>query len=239
MYGVQLSTMTTKERARERLSREAVTGRALAVADEEGLEALTIRRLATDLGVTPMALYWHFQDKERLLDGVAERVLSEVTLPADDPAVPWEVRLRALLDALLDSLQAHPAAVEVIKTRIMLSEPGQELTERALSLLRSAGFSSERSAQLAHYMLTFMVGLVSGLPGFAVGADDEVHEQHLRMKRATLQALPPKRFPHVIESAGPLTDCGDAAAWFSRGLDMLLAGVVAMQPTRPPAAPSR
>ena len=226
MYGVQLSTMTTRQ-ARERLSREAVTGRALAVADEEGIDALTIRRLATDLGVTPMALYWHFQDKERLLDGVAERVLSEVRLPADDGS-PWEVRLRALLDALLAALRAHPGVAEVVKTRILASEPGQELTERALSLLRTAGFSSERSAQLAHYMLMFMVGLVSGLPGLAVGADDEVHQQQLRMKRATLQALAPTRFPQVIEAAGPLTDCGDAQAWFCRGLDMLLGGIVAM-----------
>lgn len=220
--------MATRQRVKERLSREAVTGRAIAVADDEGLEALTIRRLATDLGVTPMALYWHFQDKERLLDGVAERVLSEVDLPADDGSVAWPARLRGVLDALLEVLVAHPAVVEVVKTRIMLSEPGQELTERALSLLREAGFSAERSAQLAHYMLTFMVGLVSGLPGLAVGVDDEAHEQRLRMKWATLQALPPKRFPRVIEAAGPLTDCGDAQAWFSRGLDMLVAGVVAM-----------
>src|SRR3954452_5854316 len=75
---------------KERLRRDTVTERALALADAEGIDAVTIRRLATDLGVTPMALYWHFQDKERLLDGVAELVLSQITPPADDAARPLE-----------------------------------------------------------------------------------------------------------------------------------------------------
>src|SRR5882724_7082554 len=65
-----------READRTRLTKQAVVQRALALADSDGLDALTIRRLATDLGVTPMALYWHFRNKEELLAGLADQVWS-------------------------------------------------------------------------------------------------------------------------------------------------------------------
>src|SRR3954452_13798312 len=139
-YAVQLSTVTPpKTETRSPLSRDVVADRALALADAEGIEAVTIRRLATDLGVTPMALYWHFRTKERLLDGVAELVLAQVTLPADDESRPWDERLREVFDDLLAVLAAHPSVVDVVKTRILQSEPGLDLTEHVLGLLRGAG----------------------------------------------------------------------------------------------------
>jgi TetR/AcrR family transcriptional regulator, tetracycline repressor protein len=214
---------------KERLRRDVVTERALTLADAEGIEAVTIRRLATDLGVTPMALYWHFQDKERLLDGVAELVLSEVTLPADDESRPWEERLREVLDQLLAVLAAHPAVTDVVKSRILQSEPGLELTERVLALLRGAGFSPEQSAQQAVYALLFIVGLVTGEPGALPGdEDDEAREARLRGKWAGLQALSPKRYPHILEAAAPLTACDSSDAWRAAGMDLLLRGLCEM-----------
>jgi TetR/AcrR family tetracycline transcriptional repressor len=221
-----MPTRTTKER----LSRDTVTERALAMADAEGIEALTIRRLATDLGVTPMALYWHFADKERLLDGMAELVLSQVKLPVDDESRPWDQRLREVLDQLLGVLAAHPSVTDVVKTRILQSEPGLELTERVLGLLRGAGFSPEQSAQQAVYALLFIVGLVTGEPGLMHGEeDDEARDARLRGKWASLQALSPKRYPHVLEAALPLTSCDDSQEWRAAGLDLLLCGLRDMQ----------
>jgi TetR/AcrR family transcriptional regulator, tetracycline repressor protein len=221
-----MPTRTTKER----LSRDTVTERALAMADAEGIEALTIRRLATDLGVTPMALYWHFADKERLLDGMAQLVLSQVKLPVDDESRPWDQRLREVLDQLLGVLAAHPSVTDVVKTRILQSEPGLELTERVLGLLRGAGFSPEQSAQQAVYALLFIVGLVTGEPGLMHGEeDDEARDARLRGKWASLQALSPKRYPHVLEAALPLTSCDDSQEWRAAGLDLLLCGLRDMQ----------
>lgn len=210
---------------KERLSRATVAGRALELADAEGIDALTIRRLATDLGVTPMALYWHFADKERLLDGVAERVLDEVSLPADDGSAAWDVRLRAVLDELVRVLAAHPATTDVVKGRILASEPGVELTERVLGLFAAAGFSAERAAQLAVYCLVYIVGLVAGQPGTAIGREDEAsRDDRVRAKWAALQALSPARYPHVVAAAGPLTDCHDDT-YFPLAMDLLVNGL--------------
>src|ERR1700748_2831143 len=81
---------------RTRLTRAVVVDRALQLADADGLEALTIRKLATDLRVTPMALYWHFRSKDELLEGLAERIWSEIDVNVDR-AAPWPDQLRWLL----------------------------------------------------------------------------------------------------------------------------------------------
>ena len=81
---------------------------ALKLADADGLDALTIRKLAQDLGVTPMALYWHFRSKEDLLEGVAERVWGEIDVTS---TVRRRGRsFRALLESLVGVLRAHPSA---------------------------------------------------------------------------------------------------------------------------------
>src|SRR5258707_15683849 len=73
-----MAAAKTSETERTKLSRPAVVDRALALADRAGVDALTIRRLATELGVTPMALYWHFRSKEELIAGVADRIWGEI-----------------------------------------------------------------------------------------------------------------------------------------------------------------
>ena len=95
--------------SRARLSKRAVTDRALKLADADGLDTLTIRKLAQDLGVTPMALYWHFRSKEDLLEGVAERVWDEIDVNVD-PAAPWPDQLAGILKSLVSVLRAHPSA---------------------------------------------------------------------------------------------------------------------------------
>ena len=218
--------MVTKEGTKERLSRDTVVTAALALADNEGLETLTIRRLATDLGVTPMALYWHFKDKERLLDGLSELVLGEMRLPAEEPGQPWTDALRGVLGELLAVLRAHPAVTDVVRSRILACEPGLELTERVLGILRSAGFTVEQSSQVAVQALITLVGLVTAEPGVARAEESEDdHEQRLRTKKAQLLTLSPKRYPHVVEAAEPLTACGSSEEYFTVGLDAVIHGM--------------
>ena len=102
-----------READRTRLTKQAVVQRALALADADGLDALTIRRLATELGVTPMALYWHFRNKEELLAGLADQVWGELDTDVD-AAEPWHQQLRGLLESLLRVLRSHPCASQLI-----------------------------------------------------------------------------------------------------------------------------
>lgn len=216
--------------ARERLSRETVARAALELADAEGLEALTIRRLATGLGVTPMALYWHFKDKDALLDGMAEQLFSEVRLPEVDPDATWDDELEAVLRALLAGLAAHPAVALMVKSRILGNDPGRDISERILGLLHRGGFAVEQASQLGVLALLTMTSLVADEPGLSVGTTEEEREQEVRGKWAALQALPPKRYPVLIESAASLTDCMASDQWLGFGMDTLMTGIRGQAP---------
>lgn len=215
---------TTRTQDRERLSREVVAGRALAIADAEGLDGLTIRRLATDLGVTPMALYWHFADKDALLAGVAEQLLGEVLLPEGSVEQDWSGRLRDLLSALLVTFRAHPRLARLAQTQILACDPGLEVAERALNLLHQAGFDTDRAAQLASHALSTIVELVITEPGAELDAGPDAREERVRMKKARLFTLPPGSYPTVVASIDALTSCHDEESYYELGLDVFIAG---------------
>ncbi len=232
-----MTTRRTGAPAKERLSRETIVDSALTLADAEGLDAVTIRRLAQDQGVTPMALYWHFRDKERLLDGIAERLLTDMVLPRrspDEPEPAWDLRFRELLAAMVVVLRRHPAAADLVRNRIMLSEAGLDLTERALEILTEGRFGPEQAAQIAGQALGSIVLLVTAEPGLEVGLDGELKAQHRREKRARLQTLAPERYPRIVASGEAFVVCGDTQEYFELGLDIFLAGVRGVRPAGRP-----
>src|SRR5215216_7569934 len=116
---------------RATLTPRTVVEGALALAEAEGLGAVTIRRLAKELGVTPMALYWHFGSKDELLDGMAAWIFEEVDLSVDASA-RWQEQLRALLGSMLGVLRAHPFSAILLSTRTASSEGSLRATEVAL-----------------------------------------------------------------------------------------------------------
>jgi TetR/AcrR family transcriptional regulator, tetracycline repressor protein len=209
------------------LTPRAVVEGALALADAEGLEAVTIRRLAKELGVTPMALYWHFRSKDELLEGVAARIFDEVDVSVDASA-GWHEQLRVLLGSLLGVLRAHPSAAILLSTRTVSSEGSLRATEVALEILSRGGFSPAEATQIARHALSTVVNLVGGEPG--VVARDESGEMIDARRRARLflESLPPERYPRLVEAAGPLSEGVDPDAYFAFGLDLLLAGIEAM-----------
>ncbi len=212
---------------RERLSADVVARRALAIADAEGLDGLTIRRLAADLGVTPMALYWHFADKEALLAGVAEQLLGEVQLPSAAEG-DWAAQLHVLLSALLVAFRAHPRLARLAQTQILACDPGLQIAERTLGLLHQAGFGTDQAAQLASHALSSIVGLVVTEPGAELGAGPDDRESRIRQKKAHLFALPPGSYPHVVASIDALTSCHDEDRYYQLGLDVIVAGARAV-----------
>lgn len=209
------------------LSREAVIDRALTLADNEGFGAVSIRRIAQDFGVTPMALYWYVKNKEELLAAMGDRVLENMGRPA-----PFDggglTRLRALLAALITALSRHPGGAGPAQVRVLECESGQELAEGMLQALRHSGFSAQRSAELTGAALHTAAMLVAGHPGgdLAVPKDRRAVVQAAR--RTALTELPADRFPLLIEAARTLTDCADEQGYYRAGIDLFLAGVEAI-----------
>jgi AcrR family transcriptional regulator len=216
------------EAGKARLSKAAVVDRALALSDAEGLDALTIRRLATELGVTPMALYWHFRSKEELLAGLVERVWSEIDTNVDE-AADWPQQLRGLLESLLRVLREHPSASTLLLTGEKLnSEAALVATETTLEVLRRAGFDPERAAAIARGALWTALTLVMSEPGFEPGMTEADRAEMQRRNRVRLALLPPDRYPHVVEAAAPLTECADPDGHYRFGVDLFIAGVQAV-----------
>jgi TetR/AcrR family transcriptional regulator, tetracycline repressor protein len=211
---------------RTRLTRAVVVDRALQLADADGLEALTIRKLATDLGVTPMALYWHFRSKDELLEGLAERVWSELDLRLDS-AAPWPDQLRGLLESLLRVLRTHPAASAVLMHSEKQGEAWANATEVTLDVLRSAGFDPATASAIARSALWTGIMLVTSEPGAAWLTEDERVEVQ-RKKQVGLASLPPARYPRLVECAVPLTACDDPDLHYEFGVRVFIAGVEAI-----------
>jgi TetR/AcrR family transcriptional regulator, tetracycline repressor protein len=239
MYSCQVMTADPRTgepdgefEGRARLSKAAVTDRALKLADADGLDALTIRKLAQDLGVTPMALYWHFRSKEELLEGVAERVWSEIDVRAD-PSVPWPVQLQRGLESLIGVLRAHPAAPQLLLEHEKRNEAALRATEAALEILRSAGFDPQQASEIARSTLWTGIMLVMSESGYHPELSQDERAEWQRRGHVELAMLPADTYPRLVECAAPMATCGPEIH-YRLGVDLFIAGVKAMagQPSR-------
>lgn len=203
----------------------AVVDRALAIIDAEGLDALTVRKVADAFDVTPMALYWHFSNKEALLEAVGDAVVAGLRLP--DQALGLEDYLREAMTSLVAGMRAHPGAAPLVAQQIMRAETGRDLTECFLDKLAVAGFDIERSAAVAHYTMQIAMTLVSREPGAELAVKPAEREAVLATKLAMLQSLPQDRYPRLRAAAFAMVDCGDSDDYYSDGIDIFVAGVMA------------
>lgn len=164
---------------------------ALRLVDEQGIERLTMRRLGTELGVDPMAIYHYLPDKSALFDGLIERVFAEVEAPA--PTGDWKQDLTALGAAFRETLLAHANALPLLATRPPITEAAFELVEVAIGTLRNGGFSEQDAADgvdcLGRLVIGHALAEVATPPGDVGGGE----AQHVEAQRA----LPPERFPHL------------------------------------------
>jgi hypothetical protein len=135
--------------------------------------------------------------------------------------------LRSTLEALLDALRPHPEVAGLVYDRVLSSEAGLTVAEHTLALLRHAGLSADQAAQVGGYLLNAVAMLVTTEPGREHGSHAEARDDAIRRKTAALSGLPLRRYPNVVSSAGVLAACPSPDAYFSLGLDMLIAGVTA------------
>ncbi|MFG1864021.1 TetR family transcriptional regulator [Microbispora bryophytorum] len=211
----------------ERLSRLSLVEKAVELADAESLESVTVRRLAQELGVTPMALYWHVKSKDQLLVCVADHLLAEVTAEFD-PVAPWNARLRVMVEALIGVMRRHrymPGLVAMVEKQELPSF--SRATDTALDLLSQAGFTLREGYAVSTYLLHGAMALVDNEPG-CPGAFTAAEATELRrQKRLALERLPADEFPRIVEYAKTMEDEPDLDAYYAFGLDLLMSGVEA------------
>ena len=208
---------------RHRLTRERVVAEALAVIAHDGVQALTMRRLAARLEVVPGALYHHVRNKQQLHDLVLDNVLAEVDVHLD-PSLDWTGQLMLLAHRLRRVLEDHPGVAGILKTRDPLGPHSLALAEAFLEPLQAAGFG-DREAGLAFFLL------VDYTIGFAVGdIPTSVNEQRVRDPATRTQlhqffrSLPPDRFPALV-ALGEHVWVDNRDERFGVGLDVLVSGL--------------
>ncbi|TDV54195.1 TetR/AcrR family transcriptional regulator [Actinophytocola oryzae] len=135
------------------LSREQIVAAALRIARTDGLDALTIRRLATDLGASRMALYRHVADKDALVALVLDVVAEQSVPPLPPSDGPWEDRLRRLAHSLRDELGAYPGLIDMLMTRYNHGHGGLRAVDTMLEIMTDAGLGS---ADAARYYMVFI-----------------------------------------------------------------------------------
>jgi TetR/AcrR family tetracycline transcriptional repressor len=197
--------------SRAGLTRERIVRRALELADAEGLDAASFRRLAADLGVTPMALYRHVEDRDDLLAAMTDLVIDEIEVPdvGLDTRDDWALALREVLRSAVAAYTRHPAA-RALSSTPRLSARSAALTEAMIQLLAGAGFSERESLIVIQRLSDAALAETWALPG---------------------QSVP--GFPG-LEAAVQQTAPEDPRAF---GIDVVIAGVKALAAERRPKGP--
>ena len=204
--------------ARAPLTKERVLQAAVAIADRRGVDALSMRALATELGAGAMSLYHYVANKDDLLDGMVDLVFDEITLPSADS--DWRVAVRQRMLATRDALARHPWAIVLMESRTQPGLANLQHREAVLAVLRRAGFSVV-AATHANWLLD------SYLYGFALQVAtlpfDTQEELAAMTEQVFLPQIPADRYPHLNEAAAELVASGyDPDTEFEVGLDLIL-----------------
>ncbi|MEQ4721578.1 TetR/AcrR family transcriptional regulator C-terminal domain-containing protein [Nonomuraea sp. B19D2] len=201
------------------LSQARIVAVALEIARTEGMEALTIRRLAADLGASRMALYRHVADKEALVDLVMNAIAEHDVVPPGIDEGPWPHRLRLLATAMRRQLAAYPGVVDVLMTRANHGPGALHLVETILAILADAGLDERQAAR--HYLI--FIDLVLGR------LHRELHGDPIAAHRtASLVALADKAGGHPrLRAAEPHLRAVSSEEIFEAELDMLIEAVKA------------
>ena len=193
--------------------------------DQQGLEALTMRKLAQDLGVDPMSLYRHFENKEALLSGLADALWAEIAAPDDSG---WEAILRSLAHAVRSVAHAHPHAYILLCQGSTLPTTMLCLFHGALERLQQAGFARKRAAEALNAVLSYAMGYatmeLAALPLNQPAQSTQPPTDFERVAQV-MRAIPRETPPQLAEVAYLMcVDC-DLDAQFTFGLDLLLTGL--------------
>ncbi len=211
--------------AKNGLSPEKILSVAVAIADREGLGGVTMRRLAREHSVTPMALYWHFEDKDRLLDAMVEQVFGEARF-TDVPGGAWEDRFREVLVRLVDLLHDHPWLGRPVIERLVPLPKHLTALEILLDSARQAGLGPYEGSLVVQQGVQAAVALADYEPKPRAKATPPTPERAARLEFLT--TLPPEEFPNIRAAADHLTTPPDLEDYYRLGIDMIVGGIAAI-----------
>jgi AcrR family transcriptional regulator len=200
------------------LDRRAILSTALRLVDEEGMEALSMRRLGARLGVEAMTLYYYIPGKAALMQGLAEVVLDELELPTGPPN-EWSTIVREVARSFRRLGLRHPNVFPLLATLGLDNPASYRPTEAVLQALRSAGFEPNLAFTAFTTIKSYVVGHVLWILGDRlIGREDCTPPP---------DAVPAGAFPHLA-SYLPHLAARDVEAGFERGLDVIVAGLEAL-----------
>lgn len=205
------------DETREPLSRERVLRAALALADAQGLAALSMRRLGQALGVEAMSLYNHVANKDAILDGIVEQVLAEIDLPR--PGEAWRVAMKRRASSAREVFSRHPWAIGLLEARTANSSPNRlGYYDAVLGCLRQAGFSPRLAMRAFSILDSYTYGFI--LQELNLPFDDR---ESLDAVGSDLLHQMAERYPHLAEVTLAAMQTGyDHAVEFDFGLDLVL-----------------
>jgi AcrR family transcriptional regulator len=202
------------------LTSEDIAATALELVDRDGLEALSMRRLADELGVGTMTLYGYFRSKSELLDALMDVSVSFAGAELPGDAEPWRDRVTALARTMRDWLESHPALVQ-IRLQQTMTRPSQfAVTERAMQALLDAGLDRTEAARAFRILFTYVFGYVAFSPSASA---DAARGQ----VRAAMAALPPEEYPVLSSMPDEAAAAAAGDEQFDYGLELILDGIEA------------
>lgn len=210
------------------LTRETVVRSGLLVLDEVGLDSLTLRRIADRLGVKPPALYWHFKNKQDLVDAMATTLLLDGAGPIP-PGMEWTAFATMYAEGLRRLLRRYRDGARMFAGTYLTDTAAYEKQEAALGILTAAGFSVADAAQALHTIYCYTIGFVIEEQAVHPRPGERAPQYDVARRTARLKD---KDLPKAVAAGPVMFEAFDAR--FTRGLAAIVAGVGAWRESAPP-----
>lgn len=225
------------------LSREAIVSAAIEIADADGLEAVSIRRLATRLDARPMSLYSHIGRKGDLIDLMVDEVMAGAIIPGGPPTDDWREALRQIAQRTRESTRAHPWMIAAAFRRPHLGPNTLRHIDQSLAAVSALPLSPERKRAVLLAVDTYTLGFVRwevmspGAKGAGpCGGRPDGSPTAAEIDTYIVAQAATGKYPHLAEFVGKEVGLGVKAEKFEIGLEWLLAGIEAEVGGTPRAA---
>lgn len=205
------------------VKQELIVQTALTLLDEVGLEGLTMRGLANALKIQAPSLYWHFPNKQALLDGMADAIFGAVSLPRHVTGKAWDKRLKAVVRAIRQAFLAHRDGARVFAGTYVPTDNVLRVVEAMMALMREAGASPKLSTDTAFTLVYYVLGFTTEEQGLDPRTGGPLD---LTSRQAEFASLAAKSYPNIRVALKHMFS-NDFDDRFEQGLDLLIRGLKA------------